>query len=115
MVSAAAITMLQFQPQGNELSLLSQDKGKGKMVEPELVKKLSKNDQLKLDKELAFKLQARIEADCLLDERLQEREQEELTIEERAKLFQQLLEKRRKHFATKRAEEKRNKPLTKAQ
>ncbi|GJT52205.1 hypothetical protein Tco_0978362 [Tanacetum coccineum] len=34
------------------------DKGKGKMVEPEPVKKLSKKDQLMLDEELAFKLQA---------------------------------------------------------
>ncbi|GJS79439.1 hypothetical protein Tco_0729320 [Tanacetum coccineum] len=48
-------------------------------------------------------------------DRLQTREQEELTIEERAKLFQQLFEKRRKHFAAKRAEEKRNRPPTKAQ
>ncbi|GJV38985.1 hypothetical protein Tco_1417425 [Tanacetum coccineum] len=35
-----------------------QDKGKGKMVEPEPVKKLSKKDQLMLEEELAFKLQA---------------------------------------------------------
>ncbi|GJX73301.1 hypothetical protein Tco_0311896, partial [Tanacetum coccineum] len=35
-----------------------QDKGKGKMVELEPVKKLSKKDQLMLDEELAFKLQA---------------------------------------------------------
>nr|GEY46995.1 hypothetical protein [Tanacetum cinerariifolium] len=35
-----------------------QDKGKGKMVEPEPVKKLTKKDQLMLDKELAIKLQA---------------------------------------------------------
>ncbi|GJZ65212.1 uncharacterized mitochondrial protein-like protein [Tanacetum coccineum] len=34
-----------------------QDKGKGKMVEPEPVKKMSKKDLLKLDEELAFKLQ----------------------------------------------------------
>ncbi|GKC81651.1 hypothetical protein Tco_1137368, partial [Tanacetum coccineum] len=60
-------------------------------------------------------IQAKIEADCLLAKRLQTREQEELTIKERAKLFQQLLEKRRKHFAAKRVEEKRNKPPTKAQ
>nr|GEY78252.1 hypothetical protein [Tanacetum cinerariifolium] len=33
------------------------DKGKGKMVEPKPVKKLSKKDQLMLDEELAFKLQ----------------------------------------------------------
>ncbi|GKD99969.1 hypothetical protein Tco_1387953 [Tanacetum coccineum] len=120
-----------------------QDKGKAKMIEPEPVKKLSKKDQLKLDEEVAQRLQAefdeqerierektkanialketwddiqaKIEADCLLAERLQAREQEELTIEEKAILFQQLLEKRRKHFATKRAEEKRNIPPTKAQ
>ncbi|GJW42469.1 hypothetical protein Tco_0071268 [Tanacetum coccineum] len=33
-------------------------KGKGKMVKPKPVKKLSKKDQLMLDEELAFKLQA---------------------------------------------------------
>ncbi|GKD18241.1 hypothetical protein Tco_1207399 [Tanacetum coccineum] len=60
-------------------------------------------------------IQAKIEADQLLAERLQAREQEELTIKERAILFQQLLEKRREHFAAKRAEEKRNRPPTKAQ
>ncbi|GKB58595.1 hypothetical protein Tco_0914781 [Tanacetum coccineum] len=60
-------------------------------------------------------IQAKVEADQLLAERLQAREREELTIEERAILFQQLLEKRRKHFAAKRAEEKRNRPPTKAQ
>ncbi|GJU08840.1 hypothetical protein Tco_1125270 [Tanacetum coccineum] len=40
----------------------------------------------------------KIEADQLLAERLQAKEQEELTIKERAKPFQQLLEKRRKFF-----------------
>ncbi|GKB78362.1 hypothetical protein Tco_0945257 [Tanacetum coccineum] len=48
-------------------------------------------------------------------QRLQVEEQEELTVKEKAKLFQQLLEKRRKHFTAKRAEEKRNRPPTKAQ
>ncbi|GKE42584.1 hypothetical protein Tco_1469868, partial [Tanacetum coccineum] len=35
-----------------------QDKGKGKMVELEPVKKMSKKELLKLDEEIAFKLQA---------------------------------------------------------
>ncbi|GKF34164.1 hypothetical protein Tco_0107364, partial [Tanacetum coccineum] len=89
---------------------------KGKMVKLEHVKKFSKKDQIRIDEELAFKLQAedeeeerlarenfeanvalikewndiqaKIEVDQLLAERLQAREQEELTIEERAKLFQ---------------------------
>ncbi|GJZ87545.1 hypothetical protein Tco_0659155 [Tanacetum coccineum] len=58
---------------------------------------------------------AKIDADHQLVERMQAQEQEELSIKEKAILFQQLLEKRRNHFAAKRAEEKRNKPLTKAQ
>ncbi|GKB57487.1 hypothetical protein Tco_0913673, partial [Tanacetum coccineum] len=60
-------------------------------------------------------IQAKIDADHQLAERLQAQEQEELSDAEKATLFQQLLEKRRKHFAAKRAEEKRNKPPTKAQ
>ncbi|GJU67651.1 hypothetical protein Tco_1253910 [Tanacetum coccineum] len=60
-------------------------------------------------------LQAKIGVDHQLVERLQAPEQEELSVEEKATLFQQLLEKRRKHFAAKRAEEKRNKRPTKAQ
>ncbi|GJY05169.1 hypothetical protein Tco_0371109 [Tanacetum coccineum] len=46
---------------------------------------------------------------------MQAQEQEELTDEEKARLFVQFLEERRKHFAAKRAEEKRNKPPTRAQ
>ncbi|GKA68434.1 uncharacterized mitochondrial protein-like protein [Tanacetum coccineum] len=60
-------------------------------------------------------IQAKIDAEHQLAKRMQAQEQEELSIEEKAILFQQLLEKRRTHFATKRAEEKRNKPPTKAQ
>ncbi|GJV68572.1 zinc knuckle CX2CX4HX4C containing protein [Tanacetum coccineum] len=56
-----------------------------------------------------------IKADRLLAERLQAREQEELTDEEKARLFVELLEKRKKHFAALRAQEKKNKPPTKAQ
>ncbi|GJZ01647.1 putative ribonuclease H-like domain-containing protein [Tanacetum coccineum] len=55
------------------------------------------------------------EADRLLTERLQAREQEELTYEDKARLFVELLEKRKKHFAALRAQEKRNNPPTKAQ
>ncbi|GJV05412.1 putative ribonuclease H-like domain-containing protein [Tanacetum coccineum] len=60
-------------------------------------------------------IQAKFKADHEMAQRLQAGEQEELSIEEKAKLFQQLLEKRRKHFAAKRAEEQRNKPPTQAQ
>ncbi|GJU13600.1 hypothetical protein Tco_1135996 [Tanacetum coccineum] len=121
------------------------DKGKGMMIE-ELVKPMKKKDLIRLDEEVALKLQAKfdeeerlarekaekekevnialieewddiqakIDVDYQLAERLQAQEQGELSDAEKATLFQQLLEKRRKHFAAKRAEEKRNKPLTKA-
>nr|GEX15706.1 hypothetical protein [Tanacetum cinerariifolium] len=46
---------------------------------------------------------------------MQTKEQEELTIEEKATLFKELLEKKRKHFAAKTTKEKRNKPPTQAQ
>ncbi|GJW99358.1 hypothetical protein Tco_0183272 [Tanacetum coccineum] len=116
------------------------DKGKAKMIKPE--KPLKMKEQIRLDKELAFKLQAEeeeqarlarekaekveeaniswdnvqamIEADRLLAKRLQAREQEELTNEEKARLFIELLKKRKKHFTALRAQEKRKKPPTKA-
>ncbi|GJX82752.1 hypothetical protein Tco_0332233 [Tanacetum coccineum] len=59
-------------------------------------------------------IQAKIDVDHQLAERMQAQKQEEFAIEEKATLFQQLLKKRRKHFVAKRAEEKRNKPPTKA-
>ncbi|GKA64184.1 hypothetical protein Tco_0763790 [Tanacetum coccineum] len=120
-----------------------QDKGKGIMIEEtvvEQVKPIKRLKQMRLDEELAFKLQAKeeekerlarekaqqtkeaniawddvqakIEADYQLALRLQAQEQEDFTDEEKAKLFVQFLEQRRKHFAAKRTEEKRNRPPT---
>ncbi|GKB02820.1 hypothetical protein Tco_0830909 [Tanacetum coccineum] len=56
-----------------------------------------------------------MEADYELAQRIQAEEQGELTIEERSKLFVELMDKRKKHFAKLRAEEIRRKPPTKAQ
>nr|GFA30398.1 hypothetical protein [Tanacetum cinerariifolium] len=58
---------------------------------------------------------AKIDADYQLVERLQAEEQEELSDAKKTTLFVKLLEKRRKHFAAKKAKEKRNKPPTQAQ
>ncbi|GJV05735.1 hypothetical protein Tco_1343391, partial [Tanacetum coccineum] len=118
-----------------------QDKGKGIMVEEPF--KMKKKDQINFDEQEAIRLQAefdeeeritkekdeanialtkelddikaKINADYQLAQRRQAEEQEELTDAEKARLFVQLLEKRRKHFAAKRAEAQRNKPPTKAQ
>ncbi|GJY14322.1 hypothetical protein Tco_0383631 [Tanacetum coccineum] len=100
---------------------LSQDKGKGILVEPE--KPLKKKDHLKLDKEIALKLQVeideeeriarakeenideaniawddiqeKVDADYQLAERLQAEEQEQFIIEEKAILFKEILEQRK--------------------
>nr|GEV22049.1 hypothetical protein [Tanacetum cinerariifolium] len=56
-----------------------------------------------------------LEAEQDSAKRLQAQEQEELSDAEKATLFMQLLEKRRKFFTAKRVEEKRNKPPTQAQ
>ncbi|GJW14435.1 hypothetical protein Tco_0018568 [Tanacetum coccineum] len=56
-----------------------------------------------------------IDADYEVAARLQAQEQEELTIEEKSKLFVKLMDKRKKHFARLRTEEQRRKPPTKAQ
>ncbi|GJU88918.1 hypothetical protein Tco_1301341 [Tanacetum coccineum] len=58
LVESKTTTIVSSQ-QSSQLNV--QDKGKGKMVEPEPVKKLSKKNQLMLDEELAFKLQAKEE------------------------------------------------------
>ncbi|GJV55703.1 hypothetical protein Tco_1456708 [Tanacetum coccineum] len=57
----------------------------------------------------------KIVVDYQLAQRLQAQEQNELTDEEKARLFVQFLEQKRKHFAAKRSEEKRNIPPTRAQ
>ncbi|GKF34935.1 hypothetical protein Tco_0108135 [Tanacetum coccineum] len=60
-------------------------------------------------------VQAMIYADYELPARLQAQEQEELTIKERSKMFVELMDKRKKHFARPRAEDQSRKPPTKAQ
>ncbi|GJZ43976.1 hypothetical protein Tco_0591231 [Tanacetum coccineum] len=118
-------------------------KGKAKIIKPE--KPLKRKDQILVDEEIAQRLQkelqaeleeeerlvrqkeeednlissdntqAMMEADYELAQRLQAEEQGELTIKERSKLFLELMDKRKKHFAKLRAKEIRRKPPTKAQ
>ncbi|GJW82438.1 hypothetical protein Tco_0146413 [Tanacetum coccineum] len=118
-----------------------QDKGKGIMVEEPL--KMKKKDQVNFDEQEAIRLQAEfdeeeilvrekdevnialteewdnvqamIDADYQMAQQMQAEEQEKLSIEEKSKLFVQLLEARKKYFAAIREKEKRNRPPTKAQ
>ncbi|GKA36524.1 hypothetical protein Tco_0723015 [Tanacetum coccineum] len=58
---------------------------------------------------------AKVDANYQLAQRLQAEEQEQFTTEQKATLFKEYIEQRRKHFAAKREKEKRNKPPTQAQ
>ncbi|GJZ61675.1 hypothetical protein Tco_0617812 [Tanacetum coccineum] len=106
------------------------DKGKGKMVEPEVP--LKKKDQVALDEEMTRNLKAQLQAKLIKEERLARQKEEEanialikswdntqammeayfelahrlqaeeygeITIEERSRLFVELRNRRKKHFA----------------
>nr|GEY80460.1 hypothetical protein [Tanacetum cinerariifolium] len=70
---------------------------------------------MKIQEKKIDDIQAKIDTDYQLAKRLQAQEPEELFDAKKATLIIQLLEKKRKHFAAKRSEEKRNKPPTQAQ
>ncbi|GKE12087.1 hypothetical protein Tco_1415638 [Tanacetum coccineum] len=89
------------------------DKGKGIMIEEEPVKVKRRDhgpDQIQADKELA-----KNKADEQLAIRLQSQEQEQFTIDQKARMLAEMIAERKKFFATQRAAEIRNKPPTKAQ
>ncbi|GJT64838.1 uncharacterized mitochondrial protein-like protein [Tanacetum coccineum] len=86
------------------------DNGKGILIE--LEKPMKKKDQIRRDEETALKLQAKFdEEERLAREKAKKEKEANIALIE----TWQLLEKRRKHFAAKRAKEKRNKAPTKAQ
>ncbi|GJS98801.1 hypothetical protein Tco_0819971, partial [Tanacetum coccineum] len=118
--------LLQFQLQGKELSLLSwvhlqqqqqflhnHHKQKFRTKAGILVKepvKPKKKDLIRLDEEISLKLQAEFDE----EERLA-REKDEANVALTEEWDDIQAKQRRKHFAAKRAEEKRNKPPTQAQ
>ncbi|GJS51112.1 hypothetical protein Tco_0624474 [Tanacetum coccineum] len=93
----------------------AKDKGKATMIEPE--KPLKKKDQILIDEEIAQKLQAQLNAEFEEEVKLAKQREEDANIAEwdNSKLFVELMDKRKKHFARLRAEEQRRKPPTKAQ
>ncbi|GJX27760.1 hypothetical protein Tco_0235839 [Tanacetum coccineum] len=111
--AATTITAVSTRPRAKGLVIHEQEQASTLIVSSQQPSHLNVQD-----KGTAFMLQveedeARVEADYQLAQRLQAQEQEELTDEEKARLFIQLLEARKKHFAAIRAKEKRNKPPTK--
>ncbi|GJW00522.1 hypothetical protein Tco_1555773 [Tanacetum coccineum] len=82
---------------------------------------LEKEERLTIEREEVTNIakwdnaQAIMDAYYELAARIQAHEQEELAIEEKSRLFVELMDNKKKHFARLRAEEQRRKPLTKAQ
>ncbi|GJY36693.1 hypothetical protein Tco_0422071 [Tanacetum coccineum] len=68
-----------------------------------------------LEQERLDDIQARVEADEEFAQRLQSEEREMYTVAEKARLLVELINERKRYFAAQIAEERRNKPLTKAQ
>ncbi|GJY51553.1 hypothetical protein Tco_0442400 [Tanacetum coccineum] len=60
-------------------------------------------------------IEARIDVDAQLAERLQAEEREQMSVEKQARLLMEFIAARKKFFAAKRAEEQRNKLPTKAE
>ncbi|GJX24768.1 hypothetical protein Tco_0231064 [Tanacetum coccineum] len=93
------------------------DKGKAKMLDEEV--RLEKEREVEASKAANIAkwddVQAMMDADYELAAKLQAEEQGEISIKERSKLFVELLNERKKHFARLGTEEQRRKPLTKAQ
>ncbi|GJU94819.1 hypothetical protein Tco_1319575 [Tanacetum coccineum] len=133
-VTTAAITTTTTRPKGKGVVVqepsefrvpeesqpsISKDKGKAMLdAELEEEQKLARKQEEEANIALIESwenTQAMMKADRLLAERLQSKEREELTDEEKGKLFMELMEKRRKYFAAIRAQEKRNRPPTKTQ
>ncbi|GJW82239.1 retrovirus-related pol polyprotein from transposon TNT 1-94 [Tanacetum coccineum] len=100
-----------------------QDKGKGKMVEPEPAPKNPIKTQIQRDAEIAQRLfeeeQAQFEremdANELLTERLQQEEREQFIIEEKSRMLVEMITERKRFFAAQRAKQIRNKPPTRTQ
>ncbi|GKA68928.1 putative ribonuclease H-like domain-containing protein [Tanacetum coccineum] len=112
---ATTLTVSSQQPS----QVKAQDKGKGIMLQAEEEEERLAKEKAQREEEANIvswdNVQAMIDVDYQMAQQMQAEEQEKLSIEEKSKLFVQLLEARKKHFAAIRAKEKRNKPPTKAQ
>nr|GEW95240.1 hypothetical protein [Tanacetum cinerariifolium] len=99
------------------------DEEVARKLEAQMKAKMEKEERIAREKDEANialfakwdDVQAIMDVDHELAKRLQAKEQGELTIKERSKLFVELINERKKHFARLRVEEKRRKPPTKTQ
>ncbi|GKD16691.1 hypothetical protein Tco_1205849, partial [Tanacetum coccineum] len=100
---------------------IKHDKELARRLEAQLQAEIEEEDRFARQREeddnivLWDNAQAMMESDYQMAKRLQSEEQASLADEEKASLFVQLLDARKKHFAALRAQEIRNKPPTKMQ
>ncbi|GKB93998.1 hypothetical protein Tco_0980135 [Tanacetum coccineum] len=114
-VTTAATTTATTRPKARGVVVQEPTQLEAELIEEErLARKKEKEANIALI-ESWDNTQAMMEADFELAQRLQTEEQGEITIEEISRLFVELMNKRKKHFAMLRVEKKRRKPPTKAQ
>nr|GEZ95889.1 hypothetical protein [Tanacetum cinerariifolium] len=100
---------------------ISLDEEVARKLEAEMRAEMEEEERIAREKDEANRdvikewddVQATINDDRQLAEKIQAQEREQLSIEERSKLLVELIESRRKYFTAKRAKEIRNKPPTK--
>ncbi|GKB15996.1 uncharacterized mitochondrial protein-like protein [Tanacetum coccineum] len=124
--AATTITAVSTRPRAKGLVIHEQEQAPTLTVSSQQPSQLNVQDKYRLASEKDQQIeeanivswdnvQAMIDADYQMAQQMQAEEQEKFSIKEKSKLFVQLLEARKKHFAAIRAKEKRNKPPTKAQ
>ncbi|GKD20840.1 hypothetical protein Tco_1222543 [Tanacetum coccineum] len=97
------------------------DKGKGKLEDSEdeqINRTKLQQEQDRLGHEVAEEwenIRARVEADEELSRRLQAEERNKYNEVDQAKMLVDLINQRKKYFASQKAKAKRNKPMTQAQ
>nr|GEU79937.1 hypothetical protein [Tanacetum cinerariifolium] len=116
-IPAAATNVTTVVPTPRAKGIIRMDKEYARLLEAE-EQEAARLSRAQQDEEANISwdnIQAMMDADSLLAERLQAREMEEFSEVQKARLLVELIKKRKKHFSTLRAQEKRNKPPTKAQ
>ncbi|GJR73682.1 hypothetical protein Tco_0086047 [Tanacetum coccineum] len=111
--AAIIITTVSSRPIVKDIVFYEQDQEQDQAPTPTVSSQ--QPSQIKVQDKAWDDIQAKVEADYQLAQRLHDEEQEQYTDEEKEKFFYKFLDQRRKFFAAKRAKAKRNKPPTQAQ
>ncbi|GJZ85040.1 hypothetical protein Tco_0650379 [Tanacetum coccineum] len=117
--------MIEYEPEQTKTKLHQRQKRLGYEIAVRLQEQLDEEERQRIarvhEEASSFNveewedIQARVEADEELAQRLQADEREKYSEVEKVRLLIELINQRKRHFAQQKAEAKRNKPMTQAQ